>query len=133
MPVHDGLGGLQWLQRQHATPRAMLSNQKFLEKKRHAGKRPRLLPITVAKKFIAEREQAGRLQPDHRHPTLHERAQRVEHPASLLFGLLNQSGGQEGTTTAKRTLPLLSTEGHSIACRLENCLGCAHSAAPCNC
>src|SRR5207302_7955237 len=78
-----------------------LAGDEFLEQKRMA--RGRLAARQHGAKFVAEGEQARRLEPDHRRAALDPGLERLQRATRLRLGLLDEPCREEGAAAAQGT------------------------------
>ncbi len=115
----------QRLERQVEPAGRRLAHQKLLEHQRMHRKLLRRLRLDHRRHFVAEAEDAARLQPDHRHAALHERLDRRDHALGLAPRLIDTADGKERAAAAERALHAIHGFGdvHLVTRRMQHCDG----------
>ena len=88
--------------RERRSCRLGLARQKLLEQQRLRGEPARLVAFDQRRNFVAEAEDAARLQPDHRHAALDVWRKRRERAFGFAPGLVDLADGEKGAAAAER-------------------------------
>ncbi len=101
MAVHQRLGGDR-AERQREVPGGGLADQKLLEQQRLRADALRGFVGSQRQQFVAQRQQAARLQADDRHPARGERRVGRNQPVELGAGMIDQARREKGAPAAQR-------------------------------
>ena len=107
-------------QRQAQSPCRLLPPQELLEQERLLGQRGGRGARQQRRELVAHGEQARRLQPDHRHAVLDERAERRERRPCLAPRLLHEPDREKGPSAAQGPPRGRLRRVHAVAGRLEH-------------
>ena len=99
--MHHGLAG-DGAERKLQPPGLRLAHQKFLEQHRMRADRFGVVVGPQRQQFVAQRQQAARLQPDDRHATRGKRRKACDQPVQLGARLIDKPGRKERAPAAQR-------------------------------
>ena len=99
-----------------------LGGDEFLEELRLRGERAGFGAGKQRRKFVAQGQEAGRLEPDDRRARGDVRRERGQHAARLGSRLLDEPDAEEGAAAAQRTAPPLRFD-HLVARGAQHALG----------
>ena len=91
------------LEAQLEPPRGLLAREKLLEQQGVAGSSLGLRPRQQRRVLVAQGEEAGRLEADHRHAVLDQGGERRERAPRLGARLVDQARREEGPAAAQGT------------------------------
>src|SRR4051794_30990867 len=80
-----------------------LAHQEFFEHQRMQRKLRCAVGLEHGRHFIAESQDAARLEPDHRHAARQVWRKRRDHALSFTLGLIDATNREEGAPAAERT------------------------------